>query len=165
MPHQRTVLESATLFQTRTLQQTQQAFASTKTIANKTPPQTPSIVTNTDTPKSLDVTPEEETVSAKNSRERLQRVVKKQLQYLGDDPWKIAQHVEQTLAKDRYDEALLLTQSASRLGQIVVSWNHLINYLLEKQQLRNAMKLYNEVGFVPIHVVPSQPRIFVCLTE
>ncbi|KAM5345525.1 hypothetical protein ACJ41O_011386 [Fusarium nematophilum] len=80
----------------------------------------------------------------KKAKLKLQRGVKKQLEYM-DDPWKIGQYVEQALAKDRYDEALLLTQTASKNLQVVVSWNHLINYMLQKQQLRNAVKLYNDM--------------------
>lgn len=63
-----------------------------------------------------------------------------------DDPWNIAQYVENALAKDRFDEALLLTKTAGKDLQVVVSWNHLINYLLGKQQLKNAIKLYNDVS-------------------
>ncbi|KAK2594221.1 hypothetical protein QQS21_008063 [Conoideocrella luteorostrata] len=77
-------------------------------------------------------------------REKMQRAVKKHLSHM-EDPWKIAQHVEQTLAKDRYDEALLLARKVSKDRQVVVAWNHLIEYQLEQQQLKQAVKLYNEM--------------------
>ncbi|KAF4971237.1 hypothetical protein FZEAL_9896, partial [Fusarium zealandicum] len=97
-----------------------------------------------DTPRNLYAKPLDETEAAKRAKEKLQRAVKKQLEYM-DDPWKIGKYVEKALAKDRYDEALLLTQMASRDQQLVVSWNHLINYMLEKQQLRQALKLHNDM--------------------
>ena len=98
-----------------------------------------------DAPRSLQLEPEDATASEKREKAKLQRAVKKHLTYM-DDPWKIAQHIEQTLAKDRFDEALLLTQKASKDRQVVVAWNHLIGYQLEKQQLKTAIKLYNEVS-------------------
>ncbi|KAF4460176.1 Pentatricopeptide repeat-containing [Fusarium albosuccineum] len=141
VPQQRPSLESAALLQARSLRQASRAFAST--IATESSPAT-SPVKNTDTPSSLDAEPMDETVAGKKAQLKLQRAVKKQLQYM-DDPWKIGQYVEQALARDRYDEALLLTQTASRSHQVVVSWNHLINYTLEKQQLHKAVKLYNDM--------------------
>lgn len=97
-----------------------------------------------DTPQSLNSQPIETSALQTKNRERLERIVKKHMNYM-DDPWKIAQYVEQTLEKDRYDEALLLVQKASKDRQVVVAWNHLINYQLQKQQIRLAVKLYNEV--------------------
>ncbi|KAG5925490.1 hypothetical protein E4U53_003292 [Claviceps sorghi] len=81
----------------------------------------------------------------KKQRQKLQRAVKKHLAHM-DDPWKIAQHVEQTLQKNRFDEALLLTQQSSKDGQVVVAWNHLIGYQLERQQLKQAIKLFNDAS-------------------
>ncbi|KAH6604018.1 dna-directed dna polymerase [Trichoderma cornu-damae] len=97
-----------------------------------------------DAPRSLALEPVASDVSRKKDQERLERIVKKQLEHMAD-PWKIAQYVEDALAKDRFDEALLLTKTAGRDGQVVVAWNHLINHLLGKQQLRNAIKLYNDM--------------------
>jgi hypothetical protein len=54
--------------------------------------------------------------------------------------------VENALATDRYEEALLLTKTAGKDRQVVVAWNHLLGYLLGKQKLREAIKLYNDVG-------------------
>ncbi|KAG5963849.1 hypothetical protein E4U58_003417 [Claviceps cyperi] len=75
---------------------------------------------------------------------KLRQAVKKQLGHLNGS-WAVAQRVEETLLKDRFDEALLLTQEASRDGQMVVSWNRLIEYLFEKQQLSQAIKVFNEM--------------------
>ncbi|KAG6110307.1 hypothetical protein E4U31_006011 [Claviceps sp. LM219 group G6] len=76
----------------------------------------------------------------KQEQLKLRRAVKKQLGHLNDS-WAVAQRVEETLAKDRFDEALLLTQEASRDGQMVVSWNRLIEYLFKEQQLSQAIKM------------------------
>ncbi|KAG5924257.1 hypothetical protein E4U61_001105 [Claviceps capensis] len=76
----------------------------------------------------------------KQENVKLRRAVKKQLEHLNDS-WAVAQRVEETLLKDRFDEALLLTQEASRDGQMVVSWNHLIEYMFKKQQLSQAIKM------------------------
>ena len=62
-----------------------------------------------------------------------------------EDPFKIAQIVDNVLAKGRYDEALALARKASVDRQCVVSWNHLINHLMENQRLHAAIKLFNEV--------------------
>jgi pentatricopeptide repeat protein len=70
--------------------------------------------------------------------------VKKHLEYL-DNNFKIAEHVERTLERGDYDEALLLVREASRKGDVVVSWNHLISYLMRTQRLHAAVKIYNEV--------------------
>ncbi|KAH6890349.1 hypothetical protein B0T10DRAFT_316468 [Thelonectria olida] len=83
-------------------------------------------------------------VSPKRQRQQRERNVMKHLSWL-DDPWHIAQHVSDLLEKNRYDEALLMTQKASAKYQVEVSWNHLIEYLLREQQLRNAIKLYNDM--------------------
>ena len=74
--------------------------------------------------------------------------VKKHLEYL-DNNYKIAEHVERTLKRGDYDEALVLVREASRKGNVTVSWNHLISYLMGSQRLHAAVKLYNEVGRSP----------------
>ncbi len=85
--------------------------------------------------------------SAKSERspKKLQWIANKHLQYL-DDPYNIADHVLKILERDQYDEALVLTQEASKDKKVVVSWNHLINYQLRNQRLHAAVKLYNEVS-------------------
>ncbi|KAG5945473.1 hypothetical protein E4U59_005726 [Claviceps monticola] len=76
----------------------------------------------------------------KRENVKLRWAVNKQMEHLNDS-WAVAQRVEETLSKDRFDEALLLTQEASRDGQMVVSWNHLIEYMFKKQQLSQAIKM------------------------
>ncbi|KAG6174089.1 hypothetical protein E4U22_005314 [Claviceps purpurea] len=76
----------------------------------------------------------------KQENVKLRRAVKRQLEHLNDS-WAVAQRVEETLLKDRFEEALLLTQEASRDGQMVVSWNRLIEYMFKKQQLSQAIKM------------------------
>jgi hypothetical protein len=107
------------------------------------------ITERTDAPRSLILEPVDSEVSKKKNQERLERIVKKELAHMNtDDPWKIAQYVENALATDRFEEALLLTKTAGKDRQLVVAWNHLIGYLLGKQKLREAIKLYNDVGLV-----------------
>ncbi|KAF4584299.1 pentatricopeptide repeat protein [Ophiocordyceps camponoti-floridani] len=75
---------------------------------------------------------------------RLQRIVHRHLSHM-EDPWKIAQYVQATLDKDRFEEALLLVQTASRDRAVEVSWNQLIAYQIKKKQLKKAIQLFNEM--------------------
>ncbi|KAI1484044.1 hypothetical protein F4774DRAFT_364495 [Daldinia eschscholtzii] len=68
----------------------------------------------------------------------------KQLQYL-KDPLHIAEYVKKTLAKDRFDDALLVTRKASRDTKVTVSWNYLIDYQMQEGRLHAGIKLYNEM--------------------
>lgn len=97
---------------------------------------------------------EEGTSVSTTSRDKAIRwKVKKHLEYL-DNNYKIAEHVERTLERGDYDEALLLVREASRKGDVTVSWNHLIGYLMRNQRLHAAVKLYNEVcPRFPLHPV------------
>ncbi|KAK5988823.1 Pentatricopeptide repeat-containing protein [Cladobotryum mycophilum] len=113
-------------------------YATTTAIASTIP------TTPTDAPQSLDAKFDDSAMLERKNRERLERIVKKHLDLM-EDPWHIAQYVEQTLKRDRFDEALLLTQKASNDAQVVVAWNHLINYQLNKDRLKPAIKLYNEM--------------------
>lgn len=63
------------------------------------------------------------------------------------DPLKLADTVREYLRDDKFDEALALTQFASKDVQCTVSWNHLINWQLTKGKVRGALKSYNEVNF------------------
>jgi pentatricopeptide repeat protein len=76
--------------------------------------------------------------------QKLQAAVKKQLS-LAQDPFHIAQHVSKALERGSFDEALLLTRTASRNKKVEVSWNHLIDYQMKNRRLHAAVKLYNEV--------------------
>ncbi|KAI8964098.1 hypothetical protein F5Y11DRAFT_317228 [Daldinia sp. FL1419] len=68
----------------------------------------------------------------------------KQLQYL-QDPLHLANFVRNTLKKDNADDALLITRKASKDSKVTVSWNHIINYHLQKGKLHFGIKLYNEM--------------------
>lgn len=92
----------------------------------------------------------------KQENVKLRRAVKRQLEHLNDS-WAVAQRVEETLLKDRFEEALLLTQEASRDGQMVVSWNRLIEYMFKKQQLSQAIKVFNEASTNHLFALPCLP--------
>lgn len=116
------------------------------------------ITERTDAPRSLVLESVESEVSKKKDQERLERIVKKELTHMNtDDPWKIAQYVENALATDRFEEALLLTKTAGKDRQVVVAWNHLLGYLLGKQRLRDAIKLFNDVGLFSSLLLISCP--------
>ncbi|KAK1999859.1 pentatricopeptide repeat domain-containing protein [Colletotrichum falcatum] len=91
-------------------------------------------------------TPEDvEDVAKKNKRRRLEWVVDQHLKHM-DDPFKIAQQVEVILKKDRFDEALTLVHRSGKTKQVVVAWNHLIEYQIrEKKRVNAAIKLYNDM--------------------
>ena len=70
--------------------------------------------------------------------------VEKELSYLGD-PLKLANQVCKLLVQDKFDDAELLVQTASKHHPCTVSWNHLINWQLSKGKVNDALKTYNEV--------------------
>ncbi|GKT87946.1 pentatricopeptide repeat containing protein [Colletotrichum tofieldiae] len=80
-------------------------------------------------------------VAEKNRRRKLEWAVDQHLKHM-DDPFKIAQRVEATLKKDRFDEALLLVHRSSKTKQVVVAWNHLIEYQIrdKKRRLRKVAR-------------------------
>jgi pentatricopeptide repeat protein len=108
------------------------------------------------TPKATLPKEDEGNSNSTNSRDKAIRwKVKKHLEYL-DNNYKIAEHVERTLERGDFDEALLLVREASRKGDVTVSWNHLIGYLMRNQRLHAAVKLYNEVRLPPsLHPVEA----------
>ncbi|KAK0646110.1 hypothetical protein B0T16DRAFT_412658 [Cercophora newfieldiana] len=94
----------------------------------------------------LPLAPADETADLAEQRrtEKLKYAVKKHLTCL-KDPLKIGEHVQRTLEKGNFEEALLLVRTASRDTKLTVSWNHLIDYEMKKQHLHAAIKLYNEM--------------------
>lgn len=78
------------------------------------------------------------------TREQVKNLTKEYKEYL-QNPWKLSKAIERRLEKDRSEEALALVRMASSDGQVVVSWNILIDYHFRKQRLHGAMKLFNEV--------------------
>lgn len=73
----------------------------------------------------------------------------KELQYL-KDPLEVANFVKKELGKDKAKEMLQLVRMASHSMQCIVSWNHIINYHLERERISEAMKVYNEVSSLSI---------------
>ncbi|KAJ4264770.1 hypothetical protein NW762_005013 [Fusarium torreyae] len=144
VPRQRLAIESAPLFQIRSLQHSQRAFNSTTTITSTTAVEN---AIKTDAPKTLDVDvePADEAMSAKKLRQKMERTVKKELEYINGDPWKVSKYVERALSQDKFDEAHLLVQTASKDMDVVVPWNILMNHMLERQQVNKAIKLFNEM--------------------
>lgn len=63
-----------------------------------------------------------------------------------NDSWVLAKHIDELLAKDQYDQALVTVEMACKNVPTTVSWNHLIDHLLKKQQTRKAMTTYNNVS-------------------
>ncbi|KJZ76032.1 hypothetical protein HIM_04488 [Hirsutella minnesotensis 3608] len=74
----------------------------------------------------------------------LNRIVAKQLEYLRD-PLHIADRVSKLLRVEEFDQALIMTRQASLHHNVVVSWNHLIDYQLRQQRLKPAIKLLNDM--------------------
>jgi pentatricopeptide repeat protein len=75
---------------------------------------------------------------------------RRELRYLRD-PLKITGFVKQELHKGRVNEMLQLVRMASHSMQCVVSWNHIIDYYMAKEQVAEALKVYNEVRISVIH--------------
>ncbi|KAK0670631.1 hypothetical protein QBC41DRAFT_317428 [Cercophora samala] len=75
---------------------------------------------------------------------KVKKVVKKHLQYL-KDPLHIGNHVKKALTAGNWDEALMMARMASVDTKVEVSWNHLIDYQLEKGRLQAAIKTFNEM--------------------
>ncbi|KAH8895084.1 hypothetical protein GQ53DRAFT_779867 [Thozetella sp. PMI_491] len=79
------------------------------------------------------------------SAKKLEWITNKHLEHL-DDQYNIANHVLKTLERGAYEEALLLTQKASKDKKVTVSWNHLIDFQLKSKKLHAAVKLYNDAS-------------------
>ncbi|CAM1502842.1 Fc.00g076180.m01.CDS01 [Cosmosporella sp. VM-42] len=142
LPQQRVVLERRIVHQAllaRPFPQPYRRYASFATGITQTTEQEPANDQNQ--PKD-----EVQAVSQDQAREKrkIEYAVNKQLSLI-DDPFHIAETVEGILAKGRYEEALLLTQKASKDYQVTVAWNRLIDYKFKNQQLRDAIKLYNDM--------------------
>lgn len=102
---------------------------------------------NADVPRTLDapeLTPEQ--IEARR-KQRFNTVVSKELKHLSEDPWNVQAWVERALKRDFFDEALAIVQKRSyKETQLTVAWNHLIDYCLKNQQLRKALKVFNDVS-------------------
>ena len=104
--------------------------------------------TSVDAPRALEAEPVDKNVAEKKARERLENVVKQQMRHMTvDDPYIVGKYVDKALARGAFDEALLLVQKASRGGkQMVLAWNHLIDYQLKQQHMKHAFKVFNDVS-------------------
>lgn len=69
---------------------------------------------------------------------------RKELQYLRD-PLDLANFVKKELGKGKSTEMLQLVRMASHSMQCIVSWNHIIDNLMGKERVTDALKVYNEV--------------------
>ena len=75
---------------------------------------------------------------------RDKKALTKELRYLGD-PLKLAEHVHYTLRSNKPEKALDLCRLASKDGEIVVSWNHIVDWHMSKGKVDDAIKIYNEM--------------------
>jgi pentatricopeptide repeat protein len=67
-----------------------------------------------------------------------------ELRYL-KDPLKLSEHVKYTLKCEKPEKALDLCRLASKTMSCVVSWNAVIDYLMKKWKVNEALKVYNEM--------------------
>lgn len=67
-----------------------------------------------------------------------------ELRYL-KDPLKLSEHVKYTLRCDKPEKALELCRLASKTMSCVVSWNAVIDSLMRKYKINEALKVYNEM--------------------
>nr|POF03887.1 hypothetical protein CFP56_21643 [Quercus suber] len=70
--------------------------------------------------------------------------IRKELQWL-QDPLKLAEHVHYTLRCNQSAKALDLVRRASRQMNCVVSWNHIVDWLMKQERPDEAIKVYNEM--------------------
>ncbi|KAI9725307.1 MAG: hypothetical protein M1828_003322 [Chrysothrix sp. TS-e1954] len=79
-----------------------------------------------------------------NEQRRLETTLKMELKYL-KDPLLLANRVEKLLHNKNEAKAHALCRVSSRAVANVVSWNHLINYQLQKGSTQIALHTYNEM--------------------
>jgi hypothetical protein len=84
--------------------------------------------------------------------------IRKELTYLGD-PLKLADHVFHLVRQNRFDEAELLVQTASKSFPCTVSWNHLMDWQLSQGKVSVAIKTYNEVCNSVLEALPDEMRV------
>ncbi|POS86405.1 hypothetical protein EPUL_000880 [Erysiphe pulchra] len=64
---------------------------------------------------------------------------------LENDPLKLANYIRRLLKNDRFHLAVQIVRNISRSTQCVVSWNHLIDWLMSKGKMNAAFKIYHEM--------------------
>ncbi|KAJ2906768.1 uncharacterized protein MKZ38_010759 [Zalerion maritima] len=76
---------------------------------------------------------------------RLEAAVSKAINY-HKDPYTVAQYVQSVLKQGRYNEAVEVVKQATSKGMdVVVSWNHLIDYNMANNHSRVALKLFTDL--------------------
>jgi len=70
--------------------------------------------------------------------------LKVELRYLGDQV-KLAEHVHYTLRCEKPEKALELCRLASKQGEVIVSWNHCVDWYIQRGKVDEAIKIYNEM--------------------
>ncbi|KAF5697680.1 Pentatricopeptide repeat-containing protein [Fusarium globosum] len=148
-PRQRLEIRLASAFQISSFQHSQRIFNSTTipTTEESTTAQDANSIADAitkDAPKNLDA-PADGPLWKRRENLRMERAVNKELQYLNNDPWKVAEYVRKALEAKKFDQAHLLVQKGSKDMQLVVPWNFLLEYLLDQQQVKAAIKLFNEM--------------------
>lgn len=73
-----------------------------------------------------------------------ERDLKVELKYLGD-PVKLAEHVHYTLRCNKPEKALDLCRLASKQEEVIVSWNHCVDWYMSQGKIDDAIKIYNEM--------------------
>ncbi|KAJ9609679.1 hypothetical protein H2200_006007 [Cladophialophora chaetospira] len=79
----------------------------------------------------------------------LQRAMREEVKFL-EDPLKLAQNIVEKLRDHKLDEALELVRASERANDgkgvaNVVSWNHIIDWLMSQEAPGEAWKVYNEM--------------------
>lgn len=64
---------------------------------------------------------------------------------LQNDPLKLANYIRRLLKNDRFHLAVQIVRNVSRSIQCIVSWNHLIDWLMSKGKMNAAFKIYHEM--------------------
>ena len=67
-----------------------------------------------------------------------------ELRYLSD-PVKLADHVHYTLRCEKPDKALDLCRLASKKQEVIVSWNHCVDWYMARGRVNEALRIYNEM--------------------
>lgn len=75
---------------------------------------------------------------------KLERDLSQELRYL-KDPLKLAGHVRFTLRSNELAKALALVRMASKDMECTVSWNHIIDWLMARRDVKAAFRIYNEM--------------------
>jgi hypothetical protein len=88
--------------------------------------------------------------------------IRKELTYLGD-PLKLADHVFHLVRQNKFDEAELLVQTASKSFPCTVSWNHLMDWQLSQGKVNVAIKTYNEVCNSVLEALRDETRVLMAV--